>query len=517
VIVLTTVLLIVFSSCEKKKAPFEPDIVENDTTTEFPSNFDYNQIVISIKPADSEKNVSHKVLPEIEFKNSPKFDSLVINNLKCKVIIDSISITLNGEKIEIDTNWKTSSLLQVIPKEYLKPNNQYQIFFEVHYEIDSLGKWIVPELNSYYETYEVDFNTINVSTTSLETDNIKYTYPIQNQYHYLQDEYHGGFIQLKTPQNEFFNTSGNLKQFKIRVSSGLGYNFETNASYSEDNYQISFDMPYNLSNESIYNLELIMTQDKEEAVLLSYHFRTSKFNRFEQKSEGIINSEKVYWHAKRIFVHLIYVWYQGFSEYLDKFEMDKIYGLIKPELEKTTTELSEIYLPRLYNHIDEIYADFDRNNLSREQLKSIGYDSVTIDKIHAGEIDLNEHISIPPVDAMYLSIASNLPFDSLCLNEEHILNNSAPKIEVGSGYSEGIGVYCNLADIGHLDWDIAQNWVCKNYTWNDDNNPEWVKWMYLHTICSVSNDGTWNVILKYTLPNGMVTSEKKVTWYGPSY
>jgi len=436
-------------------------------------------------------------------------DSIVIDSLSYRIIIDSINLSIKGIAITIDTLWKNDTILSIVPKNYLEPNNQYSLYFKAHYEIDSLGKWIVPYSKPYFEIIENTFKTVTVSTTSFQSENIEYTYPVQNQYHYLQDEFHGGFIQLKTPQNEFYSKP----QLKVRISGKSGYSFLDSATYSPENYQISFDMPFDLENETIYALDFIKIDNGNEEALLTYHFRTSKFNSFEKKADVFIKKQSSWdnGYFPRPYVEILYAWYSITKEYFDRFEMDRISGLIKPVFLETSTEFKK-QIDHFYKYIDSIGSDFDRNKLGEAEWASLNYDSVTIKKIINGEIDLNHHLGMPPKECIYFGYCDNLHIDKLCLNEDLILAAVAPTL--GDRLCKGMGIYCTLMDIANFDRTIAIDWLKQKYG-NSENTPAWVKDIYKYNNVPVGDNTYWYFNLNYTLPNGVITSVVKCNWYLP--
>jgi hypothetical protein len=489
------------------------EIIDNkpDTTNSFPTKFSYGKIVTKLSPVDNESNVSHTSNIEIVFGNSP-LQRIVVDQIKYRVVIDTIILSLSDNNIAIERNWKKDSILEIIPQTYLEPNSQYKFYFKAHYEIDSLGTWIIPYSDPYYEEVENYFHTVSVSTTDLNPQNVLYAYPVQNQYHYLQNEFNGGFIQLKIPQNELFTSS----QIKVRISGRLGYIYESNATYSSEEYQISFGMPTDLDNETIYALELLKIDDGSEKELLTYHFRTSKFDNFVDKAASFKDYyDHVYMYPKRTYVHRLYIWDNNvYPEYFDKYEMGKVYGLIRGELEETSTEFKQ-QIDDLYSHLDKVSADFDRNKLGDEAILSL-FNADILKKVNDGEIDLNQFLGIPPKECVYLIINSILPFDSLCLNEDIIFSGNAPAIEVHDGIQEGVSIFTNIMDIANVDWTIAKRWILEKYP-NYMDAPEWARNLYESNPWPAEENGIWDITLKYTLPNGQVTSEKKIKWEGPDY
>jgi len=513
---LSIFMLLIFGTCKKE----EPDVIVTDNNTiivkdtviKFPTDFTYNKIVNGVTPENNSLQVSHKAKPEISFRTSPLLDSIVIDSLSYRIIIDSISLSAKDIAIPIDTLWKNDTILSILPKNYLEPNSQYNLYFKAHYEIDSLGTWIVPYSKPYYEIIDNAFKTVTVSTTSFITENIEYTYPVQNQYHYLQDEFHGGFIQLKTPQNEFFDKA----QLKVRISGKSGYSFVDTATYSPENYQISFNMPFDLENETIYALEFIKEVEGSEEVLYSYHFRTSKLNSFEEKAKSFIYMQQNYLptYPLRPFVHLLYSWYINVPEYFDKFEMELYSGLIRPVLLEKSDEFKK-QINHFYKYIDSIDVNFDRNKLSKSEWVRLYYNEAYIKKIANGEIDFNQLIGIPPKECMHFNYVPKLPLDSLCLNEDLILAGEAPILQGGKDYLAGFGIYCTLMDIADFDRNIALDWLIKKYG-NSENTPVWVKDIYKYDNVPVSAKTNWYFNLNYTLPNGVITSVVTCRWYGPS-
>jgi hypothetical protein len=284
----------------------------------------------------------------------------------------------------------------------------------------------------------------------------------------------------------------------MRLSNDKGYIFETDITYDGDNGLIEYDMPANLDNETIYQLEILKISNNQESILFAYHFRTSMFNSFNEKF-SVFNYSSILRDYIGPAMHKL-IGYYDLPEYFDEFELIPYKGLIQFELETKTPYYDKFLYPVLYEHIDLLEeVDFQKSTLLSENEKNL---VVSSEDREAYNIDLDKYISIPPLECF--NIFQNT--EKIILMEENISANDAPAIQCDLFY-----IGCNLVIIANNEYYAAKSWLATEYYGNSENLPEWANELYFGSFTTFTK-GDYFFTMKYVLPDGTVTSEKEVKW-----
>ncbi|MEQ8581248.1 MAG: hypothetical protein RIC30_09575 [Marinoscillum sp.] len=195
-----------------------------------------------------------------------------------------ISIKEDGEPFEFD--WEVDSVsnqLTITPKSYLC-DCLYEIETAFSYSFYSGKKdiwWPAEELT---ESYSITFISNEFESTTLQEDNIAYTYPIDRQYFFLPKEYPYGYLQLHHEQPGLLRSIDNDDwQLKFRLST-LDGSFSEIQDMRYHNGYFEYDMNENLKPETIYKGEYFeVSSSGTEVSLYNFHFRTSIHDTFIEK------------------------------------------------------------------------------------------------------------------------------------------------------------------------------------------------------------------------------------------
>ena len=178
--------------------------------------------------------------------------------------------------------------------------------------------------------------------------------------------------------------------------------------------------------------------------------------------------------------------------------MVPLIGLIQFDMDPSTPYYQRFELPLFYENIDKIDADFSRKIILTpemiEELFNYSY-------INDYNIDLDEHLPIPPLNGF--CILQNNRNNKL--TEDQIEANNAPKLE-----SDLIQFKCFYNYIANKDYFTAKQFLANKY-YDSDDEPDWVS-LFFQRSFSTFSAGDYTINIKYTLPNGVTTSKKTITW-----
>lgn len=402
ILLVFAVTLNLFSSCKK---------TEEDVPVPF---FDVN-FIVTPNPIGGISDVSFLTEPYLAFNKKVDFEYNSYSPLcKYKIIIDSSWVCNVDEQLVQAT--KTYSLtkdtIKFKPVDGLVANMSYKIKLQYHIEIkkpDS-DKYenLLQDGQPYHASFESSFST-RVYNFSIDTSNVEYAYPWPYQYHFLKNETTRGVLKMKANQESdlYFKNA----TFKVRFSSLTGQSWLNDATYNLSERKYIFTIPSdNLENQKIYKIEYIMVNNsnKSESVFLTYHFRTSKFNRFEEKINSVYNlSDK----QKFIGQGIAYL-YKFFSinEPFDKAEGKEFIGLVRFE---ALADQSNTWMVNFFKFYDGLKTHKNRYNWN------------------GNYYNRNINVEVPPLNAISLEksdLVSNLTPQQIIDNTALDNTNSSQKI-----------------------------------------------------------------------------------------
>jgi hypothetical protein len=130
------------------------------------------------------------------------------------------------------------------------------------------------------ETRSVTFKTDTAALVNVPLENIAYSYPIVEQLNFYQDESLKGFIKLLKRQDQIFVGKTNTLTL-VNGSEALNA-----ADFDYNDGTINFTFPAGIRPETNYKLVVRSATGNK---VLSYDFRTSKYNSLSDKLGGLFN------------------------------------------------------------------------------------------------------------------------------------------------------------------------------------------------------------------------------------
>ncbi|HEX2968876.1 MAG TPA: hypothetical protein VHO46_07195 [Bacteroidales bacterium] len=198
-----------------------------------------------------------------------------------------------------------------------------------------------------------------------------------------------GVIKIKTYTESFSYYKD--EKYKVRFSDHSGNTWENDAVYDIDKNRFIFSIPCeNLQRETIYKFELVrLVSGQANSPILSWYFRTSKFDRFEDKLNtmtDVINTmgdiNEYLWTPYFIF---------NLGESFDIADGKPYSGLVRIEVQ------SADWLKGLYSFYSQYSSYLKTSNR-------------------------NKYLKIPPINGLILRSNKLSPL----LSSAQIVNNSAP-------------------------------------------------------------------------------------------
>ncbi len=358
------------------------------------------QVISDLTPTDQSADVSVFATPQVAF-NLPVVKPFSMMNeydevATYRIQLDELKLMKDGAPIngttEIAPDGASASLTL---RDILPPVSTLTASAKVHIERQNGGSWAALKNN---ETNNVDYEVKSTSFTTGEApdyipwENVAYVYPVKRQYHFLPKEYNKGYIRLKRGQPYLFAPVDDAgKRWKITASMNpaQGQPLPITVSYDDNEAQANFDIPASMAKETIYTLSIVRNSADGEAAannvtkvektdigaegdtttitqaalkgnatsavskeVISYAFRTSKYNTFTEKMNAA-NGAKDLWDIATNYITVIG---QRFDvdETFDQFELGGDGSLATKPLINLRAGLNNSWLqnkllPLLYN------------------------------------------------------------------------------------------------------------------------------------------------------------------------
>lgn len=354
------------------------------------------QVISDIKPDNNSQDVSVFATPQVTF-NMPvekPFEMLNNEDRVARYRIKLSQFTLKDDKnvplLGTMTVNADGSAASITTRDILPPTTKLTAFAGIAIEKQEGNNWVA--LSGTAEDYETKSTvfTTGEAPNYIPWENVVYTYPIKRQYNFLPKEYGQGYIKLSRGQPYLFRTTDDKgKKWATRASFTpvAGVPVASPVSYDENNVQVNFTIPENLTKETIYTFTIkrisldgekannnVVASEKTtytpsdtttiretslkgvaasglEKEIIAIPLRTSTYGTFREKMEGVTGVQDL-WDVSLNYSTVIG---QRFStrETFDKFELNGDNLMAKPLIQlKAGTNCSWLQnklMPFLYN------------------------------------------------------------------------------------------------------------------------------------------------------------------------
>ncbi len=181
---------------------------------------------------------------------------------KYKILLDEFSVKNKENLIEGEIKWNDRNDVAVFySHEILPPNTQLKAFVQLHFEEYKNGNWeaIKNEGKIATETKEVTFTTGEAPKT-IPLNNIEYMYPVLDQKNMFIEEYGTAYINLKRGQTYLFDAVPNWEKEMI-MTSDSGEIMKESFAYNSAKKQLIYKLPKNMSKETIYSIDIKLASE----------------------------------------------------------------------------------------------------------------------------------------------------------------------------------------------------------------------------------------------------------------
>lgn len=246
-------------------------------------------IISSYYPAEETDSLSVYLMPYVVFHFSS--DSVIrFENSDQSFRLNTAYFTLTYDdqnipgEIVTEGNW-----VLFHPFDWLPEGVTVKIEMKVNWQKlinDSWTNCIKLDNNEICETLEIYFKINDADFFFINEKLIEAVYPVNRQYHFLQDEYEFGYMMFNMPMDNLFisETNGKTNDYKAIITENQTENkMVADVIYESSQKLAKYEMPENLKNETIYNLRLVRITESDTAMLYEYYFRTSMFDTWEAK------------------------------------------------------------------------------------------------------------------------------------------------------------------------------------------------------------------------------------------
>ena len=292
-------------------------------------------IIAELTPVSGEKDVNVFTTPQAVF-NIPIGLEMEIDEdgemVMYKVTLEEFNVKYKGSpaKLEGYTSLSSDGMVYAFdPDEPFESHKDMVVYAKVGFKRKLNGKWIdVKDTDGTpaYEEKQEEFISGERPSTILPK-HVKYSYPMPRQYNFYPDEHDEGYILITENYAYLFSTD-KPEGFKqaLRVSDMDGNKWETGFSYTEKNtgedIRLEINFPLKdvaFGNDGIYKMAIVNVpinsnvdissnvssvttaadsldnvnvttqqaegtiQKLEEKEVYAHHFRTSKYNTFDEK------------------------------------------------------------------------------------------------------------------------------------------------------------------------------------------------------------------------------------------
>lgn len=417
----------------KGHCEFEFEIGEKcKITTSSP--FGGTPIIAEISPSDNETDVSVFSTPQVVF-NMPVGQPIEIINEEHEKKVYRIKLNsfyvaeAGGPELAVNMFWNDEqNVLALKPREVLPGKRKIKVYAEVGFEELIKGVWYtIDNGDGTRESMEVTFIS-GARPKYIPQENVTYSYPAYRSFNYYQKESSENYIQLGSGQ-EYLFTPGKEWVQKAKITSLSGGEARyTSFRYDAGNMRVSFALPQDLVNNTIYRFELVnipsgnasavdenikkvatgielekaegtdmtvTTQQAEgirnelqEKEIYTMEFRTSSTNTFAEKIETLRKSNGVSWELYPL-VHSLTVNILG--ERFDEYEVENLVTgkAVSCELNLVQTAWYNTYMLPIIgltpSNLASIDAEpFDPGPLVTYFFQSDGTRNLTQEEIDAG-------------------------------------------------------------------------------------------------------------------------------------
>ncbi len=350
------------------------------------------EIIADMQPGSGSSEVDVFTTPQVAFNIAVDTPVEMLTEeekyVSYRVKLNYLKVTHNGSPINGDLRWNEDKTVVAFKSERILPP-QSTLKAEALLTWQELINNTWTDLDAT-EAREVTFTT-GEAPNYIREDIVDYSYPVRDQYAFLQDEHGTGYMQLTYIMDYLFkpvDDQGRSWEYVARFSKPNATSYIDQA-LTYKGYRISFAVPDGLTNESVYQLSFLKkpaaaTQIDENVVrteseveladannvtaaerniegtlamadietLYAYGFRTSQYNTFSAKVDAMYGQQTTAGIVEDIIIYKVGV-QLNMPEVWGETELGGTHGqppLVKMYADLTNTWFANHMHPLLYEH-----------------------------------------------------------------------------------------------------------------------------------------------------------------------
>lgn len=483
------------------------------------------EVISDLSPMDAEEDVNVFTAPQaafnLEINKSFEVNDQNGDKMAVRIVLNEFKVTSNGTQLNAALEWnEENTVVAYNTYDILPQNTELTVFAEVLFQEWKNNNWqsIIVDNEEVTETKTHTFTT-GAAPNYIPLSNVKYSYPIINQFNFYKDEYDIGYIQLEKGQDYLFDMDDNVWKQKVRIQGGdkqflVNYEADTTAN------NVEFLIPNDLEKNIIYEITLVnipAAEDGEvdenlhgkikkeeinenntmdvvdnelegnidrlqEKDIYGTHFRTSMYNTFNQKIDAyqINNAGRKQIYEGTTKINLVYSLIANYynTELFDKYEL-------KQDLRG--------------NKIVQMKAKLNNGTNLSDEIVPITYNDYPVHPDMIIDWRETSELGIPPISAVSMF---QYPYeDDAILTVERINNNNTEM-------SQGFGGFCfELAYPVHKDLMTLRQ-ISANLITNGEDDDRIVE-IFNYIFPSIGA-GNHNIALRYVLPGRNIVTHQEI-------
>jgi hypothetical protein len=287
-------------------------------------------ILAQLTPEDNAEQVDVFTSPQAVFNYELQKEYQFVNDagsvVPFKISLDEFTLRDSGTIIPAEVKWNSEQTVAALNPIDILPatkNITATVVTTVRERRD--GDWVasIVDGNPLQEIRSIHFRTA-ASPATIPKENVAFAYPSISQLNFYPKEYASGYVQLRQGQEDLFRETDAFK-YVVRFTPFAGSPpIAYELTYSSDKREVSFSIPPELLNETIYALEFVMVpknvdsnpdanvetqsiarasgagdittsvrkasgtlRQLQEKIIYQSHFRVSKYNTLNEKLLGL--------------------------------------------------------------------------------------------------------------------------------------------------------------------------------------------------------------------------------------
>jgi hypothetical protein len=252
------------------------------------------EVIADMQPVTGSREVDVFTSPQVAFNigvNTP----IEMLNLQDKieqyrVKLNHFRVTDNGVPLEGEVRWNDDNTVAVFETSSILPaERSLKAEVQITWQEQIQGTWT--DLD-FTESRQVTF-TSGKAPNYIPDNNVDYSYPVRDQYTFLPKEYSTGYMKLKKGQDYLFNTkdekTGQTWIYVARFQR-QGASSYTDKSLTQKGRMLSYSVPTNLANETVYRVSFI--KKPVETVTINQNVRRTERKVELAQAENVTAAER---------------------------------------------------------------------------------------------------------------------------------------------------------------------------------------------------------------------------------